>query len=821
MAERQLDLLGSGSKTPASGEAPAGGRARKRGAGGGKKRGDGAGGGGDGAGGGGANGDGGGGPTPPADASLASEAQRRYLNYAVSVITSRALPDVRDGLKPVQRRILYAMHSNLHLYPDSKFRKCATIVGEVLGKYHPHGDASSYEAMVRMAQWFSLRYTLVEGHGNFGSLDGDAPAAYRYTEARLAPMAMELLEEIKQGTVDFRPNYDGTTEEPIVLPAKLPQLLINGCTGIAVGMATNIPSHNVEEVCQAAIALIDDRDLTTKDLLKYIKGPDFPTGGQITNSKKELRDIYETGQGGVRLRGEWKTETPQRGGERIVITSIAFGVSKATLVERIAEVIINKKLPMLVDVRDESTDDVRVVLELKPGADAALVMSYLYKHTPLEQSFHVNLTCLVPTENKEIAGPLRLDLAAMLREFLEFRQEVVTRRFQFELDELERRIHILQGFALVFDVLDEAIKIIRQSDGKADAATKLMKRFALDDVQTDAILELKLYKLARLEINLILDELKAKRASAKEIKTILGDKRKLWKVIRTELAEVSDKFKDKRRTKIGGAGGDDVEFDAEAFIVDEEATVILSRDGWLKRSREIKDISATRLREGDAVLAAVRGGTKEALAIFSNLGSCYVMRVNDVPASTGYGEPIQKLFNFRDGERAVSAMMLNDAGAPKGAVALALTRQGLGMRFNLDVHRELSTRAGRRFARCAEGDEIVGVMIATPADVVCVVTAAARALICKVDEIPELANPGRGVIVIKTDAEEPVVGFAVARPRDKEMLIAETDGGKKIAMGSGRPSLTARGGKGHTLARKTKVVRVILPEPPSAPTLLN
>jgi len=809
MAEKQLDLLAAGAKASAGGTPEKGG---KRGGGKGK--------------GGGGGGDGGGpeGPTPPADASLADEAQRRYLNYAVSVITARALPDVRDGLKPVQRRILYAMYANLHLYPDSKFRKCATIVGEVLGKYHPHGDASSYEAMVRMAQWFSLRYTLVEGHGNFGSLDGDAPAAYRYTEARLAPLAVELLEEIKQGTVDFRPNYDGTTEEPIVLPAKVPQLLINGCTGIAVGMATNIPPHNLEEVCQAAIALIDDKDLQIKDLLKYIKGPDFPTGGQITNSKKELREIYENGQGGVRLRGEWETESPkgkEKGGDRIVITSIAFGVSKATLVERIAEVIINKKLPMLVDVRDESTDDVRIVLELKSGADPALVMSYLYKHTPLEQSFHVNLTCLVPIENTEIAGPIRSNLVEILREFLKFRDEVVTRRFQFELAELERRIHILEGFETIFDVLDETIKLIRQSDGKADAAAKMIKRFGLDDVQTDAILELKLYKLAKLEILLIVEELKSKRTRAKEIRTILGDKRKLWKVIRTELAEVAEKYKDKRRTKIGGPGGEDVEFDAEAFIVDEDVTVILSRDGWLKRVKEIKDISATRLREGDAVLSALRGSTKEAIAIFSNQGSCYVTRVNDVPASTGYGEPVQKLFNFRDGERAVAAMLLDAASAPAGTVALAITRQGYGLRFNLDPHRELSTRAGRRFAKAAEGDEIVGVTPAGTDDVVCVITTEARALVCKVEEIPELANPGRGVIVIKTDAEDPVVGFGVGRPRDKEWLTAETDSGKKIPMGSGRPSLTARGGKGHALARKAKVVSVTLPEPPPPPTLLN
>ncbi|HET6281494.1 MAG TPA: DNA topoisomerase IV subunit A [Polyangia bacterium] len=825
MGQRQLDLLAAGSKSSASEPSSGGGadggglgRGRSRKSAGGGKKGHGGGEGGGGGGGGGGSG----GPTAPTDTSLGTEAQRRYLNYAVSVITARALPDVRDGLKPVQRRILYAMYNNLHLYPDARFRKCATIVGEVLGKYHPHGDASSYDAMVRMAQDFSLRYLLVEGHGNFGSLDGDFAAAYRYTEARLAPLAMELLSEIKQGTVGFRPNYDGTTEEPIVLPAKLPQLLVNGCTGIAVGMATNIPPHNLEEVCQAAIALIDDKDLEVKDLLKYIKGPDFPTGGQITNSKKELREIYETGQGGVRLRGEWKTEASGRSGsgDHIIVTSIPFALSKSTLVERIAEVIIAKKLPMLVDVRDESTADVRIVLELKPGADPALVMSYLYKHTPLELSFHVNMTCLVPTENPEIAGPLRLDLRAILREFLDFREEVVTRRFKFELGELERRIHILEGFAIVFDALDEAIRIIRKSDGKVDAAAKLMKRFDFDDLQTDAILELKLYKLARLEINIILEELKDKRGRAKEIKAILADKRRLWKVIRTELVEVSDKFKDKRRTKIGGAGGEDVEFDAEAFIVDEDVTVILSRDGWLKRVREIKDISATRLREGDAVLTALRGSTKEALAIFSNLGSCYVMRINDVPASTGYGEPIQKLFNFRDGERVVGAL-LAAAPASKGTLVAAVTKRGFGLRFGLEPHRELSTRAGRRFAKPAEGDEVVGVALAKPDDVVCVVTSEARALLCKADELPELANPGRGVTVIKVGEDDEVVGFGVGRPKEKDVLIAELDSGKKIPIGPGRYHVTGRAGRGHALARKATVAKVSLPEAPPPATLLN
>jgi DNA gyrase subunit A len=763
-------------------------------------------------------GNGGGEPPAPVDASLADEAQRRYLNYAVSVITSRALPDVRDGLKPVQRRILYAMYANLHLTPDAKFRKSATIIGEVLGKFHPHGDSACYDAMVRMAQPFSMRVPLVDGHGNFGSLDGDAPAAYRYTEARLAPLAVDLLEEIRRGTVDFRPNYDGTTEEPIVLPAKIPQLLVNGCTGIAVGMATNIPPHNLAEVCAAAVALIDDRKLETKDLLRHIKGPDFPTGGQITNNKKELREIYERGQGGVRVRGEWKTESAGKGPDHIVVTSIPYGLTKSAVVERIADVIINKKLPMLVDVRDESTDDVRVVLEIKAGADPAMVMSYLYKHTPLEQSFHVNLTCLVPTENKEIAGPLRLDLAAMLREFLDFREITVRRRFEFELRELERRIHILEGFAIVFDALDEAIRIIRKSDGKADAAGKLMKRFVLSDEQTDAILELKLYKLARLEMEAILAELREKRARATEIQAILADKRKLLRVVRSEIVEVAERFPEKRRTKLGGAGGDDVAFVAEDFIVDEEMTVILSRDGWLKRVREVKDLSATRLREGDAILAALRGSTKEAIAVFSNLGSAYVIRINDVPASTGYGEPVQKLFNFDDGERVVGAT--NVSAAAKDAVAVAVSKGGYGLRFNLDIHRELSTRAGRRFAKPAEGDEIVGVATAPDRDILCVVTSDARALVCKAEEIPVLANPGRGVTVIKV-GDAAVVGFGVGGRRDKDVIVAETDDGRQLPVGPARFSVTGRGGKGHTLKRKTRVVRTTVPLPPPPGTLLN
>ena len=810
MSGKQLEFLEENAKTPAS--------PPKRGKGGGGR----------GHGSDGSNGDGGGGgPTVPTDTSLVDEAQRRYLNYAVSVITSRALPDVRDGLKPVQRRLLYAMHNDLHLYPDAKFRKCANIVGTVLGRYHPHGDTACYEAMVRMAQDFSVRYCLVEGHGNFGSLDGDSAAAYRYTEARMAPLAMELLEEIKEGTVDFHSNYDGTVEEPIVLPARVPHLLANGCVGIAVGMATNIPPHNLTELIQAAIALIDDPKLECKDLLKYIKGPDFPTGGLCTNSKKELREIYETGQGPIHLRGEWKSEETKRGAPLIILTSIPYNVSKSDLVERIAEVIIGKNLPMLVDVRDESTADVRIVLELKPGADPALVMAYLYKHTPIALSFHVNMTCLVPTQNPEVAGPMRLNLRSILSEFLTFREDVVTRRFKFELAELNRRIHILQGFAIIFDALDEVIRIIRKSDGKVDAASKLIKRFDIDAEQTDAILELKLYKLARLEIQIILEELAAKRARAKEIESILKDEHKLWKVIRGELEESAKRFPDKRRTKISGGGGDEVVFQAEDFIVDEEVTVILSRDGWLKRVREIKDLSATRLREGDAVLAALRGSTKDFLAIFTNLGSCYVIRINDVPASTGYGEPVQKLLNFRDGERVIAALVTSGNGPsaiPAGTLAISVTRKGYGFRFNLDPHREMSTRAGRRFAKLAEGDEVVGVLPVAPKDILCMVTGDARALICDADEAAELANPGRGVTMIKVEGEDDVLGFALGKRKDNEVLVAELESGKKIPVGPGRYQVTARGGRGHALARKAKVVRVHVPIemlPAEQPKLVN
>ena len=555
-------------------------------------------------------------PVQPPDGdkavSLHEAAQSRYLNYALSVITARALPDVRDGLKPVQRRILYTMWQQ-RLTADTKPRKCAKVVGDVMGSYHPHGDAAIYDTLVRMAQPFAMRYPLVEGFGNFGSVDGDGAAAMRYTECRLDAASSELLSELERRTVPYRPNYDGTRQEPVVLPARLPNLLINGATGIAVGMATNIPPHHAGEVCTALLKLLEDPELDNAGLCQYVTGPDFPTGGQVLNTPEELRGIYGSGSGTIRIRATWEPGPPERSSKTVHVTSIPYAANKAQIVERIAEIILARKLPPLIDVADQSTDQVRIVLQLKSDADERLVMAYLFRHTPLQGNFAVNLTCLVPTEKVETCRPERLDLRQMLWHFLRFRLDVVTRRLEHELDTLRKRIHILEGFALVFDALDAIIRLIRRSDGKADAARQIMRRFDLDAEQTDAILELKIYRLARLEILIIREELATKRARVDEITALLADEDARWNVVGDELREIREAYgnpaSNPRRTLIATADEDD-HFTADDFIVDEDAVVLISRDGWVKRQREVRDVSSTRLREGDALLAAIAGSTR-------------------------------------------------------------------------------------------------------------------------------------------------------------------------------------------------------------------
>jgi len=778
------------------------------------------------------------GPGTTADVALHEAAQARYLNYALSVITSRALPDVRDGLKPVQRRILYTMWQQ-NLTADAKHRKCAKVVGDVMGSFHPHGDAALYETLVRMAQPFSLRYPLVDGSGNFGSLDGDSAAAMRYTECRLTRLSDEMLAEIEQTTVPFRPNYDGTKTEPVVLPARIPNLLVNGTTGIAVGMATNVPPHNLGEVCTALVKLLDNDELSSAQLCRYIKGPDFPTGGQILNSQEELKQIYKTGSGSIRLRGTWDIGPEARSTKTIYIDSIPYTVNKAQLVERIAEIVLGRKLPQLLDVKDLSTEDVRIALEMKKDADEKMIMAYLFKHTPLQLNFAVNLTCLIPTENPEVGRPERLDLKQILWHFLHFRLEVVTRRLEHELAALRKRIHLLEGFEKVFDALDEIIRIIRKSDGKPDAAEKIMKRFELDAEQTDAILELKIYRLARLEILIIRNELEEKRKRARQINALLKDEDSRWKLVRSELEEVSTKYGDKRRTAIA-SDHDEPEYRPDDFIVDEDNVVIVSRDGWVKRQKEVKDLSTTRLREGDGVLAAFAGSTRASCVFFSNFGVAYSARFIDVPASTGYGEPIQKQFKLKDGERIVAAMSLDPRAAgdirgpepgsgsgkgnrapdpvvgPAPVHAVAVSSDGYALRFNLDAFVEPSTRSGRRYARPSEGAEIVNVDRLAGGEILIAATAEARGILCKADEVNFLAGPGKGVLLIKLADDDRVLG-AIASTGDRDLLTVETTRGGEQTISTAKYEVTGRGGKGRELLQRGGFARVLWPMPDAPP----
>ncbi len=772
-------------------------------------------------------------------AALHELAQSRYLNYALSVITSRALPDVRDGLKPVQRRILYTMWQD-GLRADAKHRKCANVVGQVMGRYHPHGDSAIYEALVRLAQPFAMRLPLIEGSGNFGSLDGDPPAAMRYTECRLQAIAAELLAEINQDTVAYRANYDGSRQEPVVLPTKLPNLLVNGVTGIAVGMATNIPPHNPEEVLAALLRLLENEELTSAQLAMTIKGPDFPTGGQVVASREVLRDIYKTGHGSFKLRGTWQKGPTKRASQYLYITSIPYGVNKAQLVERIGEIVAARKLPLVLDVKDVSTDDVRIELELKKDADAGKVMAYLYKHTPMQVNFAVNLTCLVPTDNPEVSRPERCDLREILSHFLRFRLEVVTRRLTHELAALEKRIHVLEGFRIASDVLDDLIAIIRASEGKADAAAKIFKKYGtkklgegkgLDEEQIDAILELRLYRLARLEIKVVLEELAEKQARAKEIRTLLDEEAATgrWAIVRDELEALRKQLKARRLTEIE-AGEDEPSFSEEDFIVAEDAHVLVTVDGWVKRQKEIKDPAATRLREGDAVLACVAGSTRATAVFFSNFGTAYTARIADIPATTGYGEPIQKLFKLKDGERIVAAVSLDgrvvgeiaeEAGSEYAPPihALAVSSDGYALRFGLAAFVEPSTRTGRRFARPAKGAEVLGVETIDGSETVIAVSREARALLAPAEEINYLSSAGKGVQLVKLAKGDRLLGFKTAVD-DRDTLTVRTSLGGEQRINTAKYKVVSRGGKGHEIIRRGRLTEV-LREAPRPPMVLE
>ncbi|MDZ4701034.1 MAG: DNA topoisomerase IV subunit A [Rhodothermales bacterium] len=759
---------------------------------------------------------------------LHETARDRYLNYALSVITSRALPDIRDGLKPVHRRILYAMYANLRLYPDARFRKSATVVGEVMGKYHPHGDSAIYEAMVRMAQPFSLRYPLVDGHGNFGSLDGDSPAAMRYTEAKLQPLAIEVLEEIRKQTVDFRPNYDGTLSEPVVLPARLPNLLVNGSSGIAVGMATNIPPHNLTEVIDALVYMIGSPNAKVDTIVaKFIQAPDFPTGGCILNTKEELVAIYENGEGTIDLRGEYLVE----GKKQIIVYSIPYGLTKGDLIEKIADHVANDRVPQIVDVRDESTDDVRIVLELKRGADPEAAMAYLFKHTPLQTRFHVNMTCLVPTQNRELCTPQKVDLVTALRAFLDFRMEVVTRRLQYELDQLEKRIHILRGFEIIFDALDEAIRLIRASTDKPDAAKRLMQRFALDEVQTEAILETKLYKLSSLEIDAIRTELEEKERQADEIRALLADEEARWKIIKQELRQLKDTYGDARRTTVAGPD-EGLTYSEEDYIVAENVHVIVTRDGWVKRQKSYADLASIRVREGDSVGWAIHGSTRATVAFLTNFGKVFTTRIDQLANTTGYGEPIQKLFDFSDRETIVGVIVCDERLLPKpvvqpdlepglfetngeaegvvdGPFIVAVSRTGLSVRIPLDGYADASTRSGRLFMRLAAGDTVLGAEIAAGHENVCLASQQGQALIFPVHQIPIVRSAAKGVIAIRLNKGDEVFGYILSDSARKGLTV-ETSRGRTEIVRTTKFAVTNRGLKGSAIITRGHLTRVIV-----------
>ncbi|MDB5352746.1 MAG: type topoisomerase gyrase/topo topoisomerase subunit [Planctomycetota bacterium] len=791
------------------------------------------------------------------DVSLAQATRERYLNYALSVITSRALPDVRDGLKPVQRRILYAMWSDLKVTADGRYMKSAAVVGEVMKSYHPHGDQSIYDALVRMAQPFSLRYPLVEGYGNFGSLDGDPPAAMRYTECRLTPIAQELLTELRDRTVHLRPNYASTTEEPEVLPAQFPNLLVNGAAGIAVGMATNIPPHNLGEVCRALDVLLKspNRDATLEKIVEEILGPDFPTGGVILNTPAEIKQIYATGQGSIKLRGTYEPD-PEKPNQ-INITSIPYGIEKDALVERIGALIGEGKVPQLTNVKDLSTDDVRIALELRPGQNADAALAYLFKNTPLQTNFNVNMTCLLPSAGAAVAVPDRLDLKSMLLHFLDFRLEIVTKRLQHELEGLLRRIHILEGFAIVFNNLDEAIRIIRDSNGKPDASPKLMIRFELSYEQADAILETKLYRLGKLEISDILKELEAKRARAAEIQELLDDEPARWKIVRKELKEIGRAYGDPRRTKLLEGPLPTTEFREEDYIIDEDAWVIVTRDGWIKRQKSFGDIPSIRVRDEDTVGWVYRARARQTITLFTDRGVAYTLRVNDIPLTTGHGEPVQKQFAFDDNEHLVGvvchdprclpdvshapppaqplqAVLLEDLGTngeangtnghvpsslPPPPYALALTAGGKVLRFALAHLAIVSTKKGRSVVRLdpmIKDDRVVGVEASDGTENVCLATRSARVLIFPVSEANVVSGAARGVTAVRLDAKDLVIGFALA-DRKREGLTVRTSRGSTQIVRATKYPVTQRGGRGYAILQRGSLDAIVHDEASPVP----
>jgi DNA gyrase subunit A len=743
-------------------------------------------------------------------AQLKDQIEKRYLDYAQSVIMSRALPDARDGLKPVQRRILYAMWKDLKLTPGVKHRKSAAIVGTVLGSYHPHGDTSVYDAMVRMAQEFSLRYPLVDPHGNFGSIDGDNAASMRYTEARLAPMAERILEELNAEIVAHQDNYDSTRQEPTVLPSQIPNLLMNGAQGIAVGMATNIPPHNLSELMQALCQLIDDSEVTLAGLLKSVTGPDFPTGGRVIATSEELTQVYTSGHGGLTCRAVWEVEDAGRGKQRIVVTEIPFQVNKAKLYLKIATAVVEGEVPQIEEVRDESTDDIRLVFDLAKGADPETVLAYLFKHTDLQSKFHYNLTALVPKEpGSTQLVPRQCGLKELLEVFLQHRQQVVRARLEGERTLLERRVHILEGFETVLQDVDRLVALVRSASGKAEARKAVESHFKLAEKQADAVVSQALYRLASTQVQDILDELARKRQESARITGILDSPQRLMALIRQEFVAIREHHTPERRTEMVDQAPSFV-YEEEAYIPSEDVIVVLSRAGWIRQQKSYTDITTLRCREDDEIGWVLKANTRDTLTVFTSLGQAYSLRVHELTQTTGYGDPIQARFTFSDGEAILSAVLIPVDTVPT-AQWVALSSDALIVRFDLDGYHEPSQTKGRTYLRLAPDQEVRGVHEVVEGAHLMLATRMGKGITFSPSEVRLYKGAGKGIRALKLAPKDDVLGSAICGQGAATSLVVETNRGAERVLTPQSYPPQRRGGKGYNIIKRGHLVRVHQP----------
>ena len=724
---------------------------------------------------------------------IEKEMKTSYIDYAMSVIVSRALPDVRDGLKPVHRRILYAMYED-GITSDKPYRKCANTVGSVLGRYHPHGDASVYDAMVRMAQDFSLRYPLIDGHGNFGSIDGDGAAAMRYTEARMAKIAETMLDDIEKNTVDFMPNYDDRLQEPTVLPSKIPTLLINGSSGIAVGMATNIPPHNLTEVIDGIIKIIDEDNISDEDLMKVIKGPDFPTGGIILG-REGIKQAYTTGRGKIIVRAETEIEELENGRQRIIVKSLPYQVNKAKLIEYIASLVKDKKIEGISELRDESdrNDKVRIVIGLKRDANAQVVLNHLYKNTQLQDSFGIIMLALVNGE------PKILTLRQCLDNYIDHRKTVILRRTQFDLDKALARAHILEGLRIAIDNIDEVINIIRNSYD--DAKERLMKRFNLTDIQAQAILDMRLKTLSGLQREKIEEEYNELMKLIAHLREILSSEKLVFDIIKEELTEIKNKFGDERITKIAASEN---EIDDEDLIKEEQTVVALTHFGYVKRmpidayksqKRGGKGITGMTTREEDFVKEIFTASTHDTILFFSNKGKAYTLRGYEIPEAgrTARGTAIVNLLRLDQGEKITAVMPI--ANFAEGKYLLMATKNGLIKKTALAEYSSVR-KNGLIGINLKEDDELIGVRLTDGEDDVVLVTSHGMSITFSEKDVRPIGRTAQGVIGMRLEDDDFVIGMESIVTRKNATLLAITENGfgKRTELEEYR--VQTRGGKG-------------------------